>query len=66
MNWHTDLQHQYALDRQLRLLADAAATRLAGAVPARTRILHLLRRSPLLTDAASPCGQLGRPLAERG
>ena len=66
MNWHPDLHHQYALDRQQRLLADAAATRLAGSVPGRSRILHLLRRSPARPEAAQPCGQVGRPLTERG
>ena len=63
MNWHPDLHHQYALDRQQRLLTDAAATRLAGSVPARTRILHLLRRKP---EAAAPPVRAARPLTERG
>lgn len=57
MNWHPDLHHQYAVDRRQRLLADAAATRLAGAVPARARIAHLLRRTPVRPVAAQPCGQ---------
>ena len=61
-----DLHHQYALDRQQGLLADAAATRLAGSVPARSRILHLLRRSPVRPDSVTPCGRVGGPLAERG
>ncbi len=66
MNFHPDLHHQYALDRQQRLLADAAATRLAGAVPARTRILHLLRRAPVRPEPAHPCPPVGAPLTERG
>ena len=61
MNWHSDLHQQYVLDRQQRLLADAAANRLAGAVPARTRILHLLGRSPV--EPARPCPPISRPLA---
>ena len=56
MNWHPDLH----------LLADPAATRLAGVLPARTRILHLLRRSPVRLEPASPCPPVSRPLAERG
>ncbi len=64
MIWHPDVYHQYAVDRRQQLLADAAAARLAGSVPARTRILQLLRRSPARPDTAAPCGQVGGPLAE--
>jgi hypothetical protein len=66
VNWHPDLHHQYALDRQQRLLADAAATRLAGGVPARSRIAHLLRRRHDRPEAAPPRAGAARPAAERG
>ena len=66
MNWHHDLHHQYVLDRQQRLLTDAAATRMAGSVPARTRILHLLRRPAHKPEAATPPVRTARPLTERG
>ena len=66
MNWPSDLHHQYALDRQQRLLGEAAAARLVRAAPARTRIRHLLTRSSGRPDAALPCPPVGAPLTDRG
>lgn len=66
MNWPPDQLHQFAFDRQQRLLDEAAAARLVGGVPARTRILHLLKRSPDRREAAPPCPPVGAPFPERG
>lgn len=66
MNWPSDLHHQYAFDRQQRLLGEAAAARLVGAAPARTRLLRLLKRSAGRPVAAPPCPPVGAPLADRG
>ena len=66
MNWPPDIQHQYAADRQQRLLAEADAARLVGggSTPARTRILRRLKRSPTRVAAAPPCPPIGTPLTE--
>ena len=56
MQLTTDLHYQYALDRQQRLRAEAAARRLAGATPAHTRVARFLRRAT---------GRLDHPIAGR-
>jgi hypothetical protein len=63
MNLNTDVQHQYALDRQQRLRDAAAAHRLVGSVPARARIAQSLRRTAGRLDSAIA---RGRPAAVRG
>jgi hypothetical protein len=45
MQLNTDLHHQYVLDRQQRLRAEAAAHRLLDSTPARTRIAQVLCRA---------------------
>ena len=66
MHLNADLHHQYALDRQQRLLGEAAAHRLADRMPTRTRIARFLRRAADRPDAATaPRGQVGAPLVER-
>jgi hypothetical protein len=66
MNLHSDLHHHYALDRQQRLRAEAAAHRLAERIPARTRIARLLRRATDRQDVApAPCGPVGKALTQR-
>lgn len=57
MNLNPYLHHEYALDRQRRLQAEAAASRLAGSVRARTRIALLPRRSDRLDAATASGGQ---------
>ena len=66
MHLNLDAHHQYALDRQQRLLADAAAHGLADRMPTRSRIARFLQRAADRPDAATPpCGQVGAPLVER-
>ena len=62
MNLNPDLHHHYALDRQQRLRDEAAAHRLAEAIPARTRIARLLRRA---TDRQHAAGPVGKALTQR-
>ena len=66
MSWTPDQLHQFAHDRQERLLGEATAARLLdGNRPSRTRILGLLRRLPVGRTAAHPCPPVGAPLVER-
>ena len=65
MQLNSDLHHRYALDRQQRLLADAAAHRLVTVTPVRTRIAGALRRTADRLDAAIPRGRTDRALTER-
>ena len=66
MQLNPDLHDQYALDRQERLLADAAAHRLVGVTPARSRLAGVLRRTADALDAALPCSPADCALTERG
>jgi len=66
MHLNLDVHHQHALDRQQRLLDEAAPHRLADRMPTRSRIARFLRRAADRPDAATvPCGQVGAPLIER-
>ena len=66
MNWTPDQLHQFAHDRQQRLLGEAAAARLLNrGRPSRTWILRLLERLPVGRTAAHPCPPVGAPLIER-
>ena len=57
MHLNPDLIRQAALDRQRRLQAEAAASRLGGSAPASGRIARFLRRSAGRGNAAAaPCG----------
>ena len=65
-----ELHHQYARDRQERLLGDAAASRLAGSISTRgftrTRVALFLRRAADRLDAATAASRpVCGPLAER-
>ena len=66
MHLDADVHHQYALDRQQRLLGEAAAHRLADRMPTRSRIARFLQQAADRPDATTaPCGQVGGPLVER-
>ena len=60
-------QHrEYALDRQQRLRAEAAAHRLPDREPTRTRIARFLRLAAECPEAATTAsGQVGTPLTQR-
>ena len=67
MYLNPDQHHQYALDRQQRLRAEAAGHRLADREPTRTRIARFLRRASDWPEAATAAsGQVGKPLTQRG
>ena len=66
MQLTTDLHYQYALDRQQRLRAEAAAHQLAGAIPARTRVARFLRRATGRLDSAIAGRRPSDAIAERG
>lgn len=65
MHLTSDIHHQYVLDRQQRLRAEAAAHRLVHPIPSRTRIsrilCHLADRLDLSIGRCRP----GRTLPER-
>ena len=65
MNLNPDLVRKAALDRQQRLRAEAAASRLAS-VQARSRMAHFLRRAANRLDAATASSCQVCDLAERG
>ena len=66
MYLNPEQHHQYALDRQQRLQAEAAGHRLADREPTRTRIARLLRRAADCPDAATAAtGPVGTPLTQR-
>ena len=66
MHFNADVHHQHALDRQQRLLAEAAAHRLADRDPARTRFARFLQRAADRPDAATAApGQVGKALPQR-
>ena len=60
-------QHrEYALDRQQRLRAEAAAHRLPDREPTRTRIARFLRLAADCPEAATTAsGHVGTPLTQR-
>ena len=66
MNLTSDLHHRYVLDRQQRLLAEAASHRLAGPRPARRRIALLFRRADRRGTATAIRPQVGGQLPEHG
>lgn len=66
MQLTTDLHHQYALDRQQRLRAEAAAHRLADLTPARTRFARLLRLVAGRLDPALAGRRPSDAVTERG
>jgi hypothetical protein len=56
MHLNPDLTRQAALDRQQRLQAEAAASRLAGSAPRSRRLARFLRRAAGRRNAAAaPC-----------
>jgi hypothetical protein len=57
MQLNTDVHYQYALDRQLRLRAEAAAHRLAASPPLRARLARLFCRAANRFDGATACGR---------
>jgi hypothetical protein len=69
MNLDTHVHHQYVLDRQGRLQAEAAAHRLAAATPARTRLARFLGRAANRVDGAIASGRprdtAAKPIVER-
>ena len=65
MQLNPDVHHRYALDRQERLLADAAAHRPVARTRVCTRIANALRGAEDRLDAALPCGPADPALAER-
>lgn len=66
MQLNPDVHHRYALDRQERLLADAAAHRPVTPTPVRRRIAGALRGADGRLGVALPCGPADPALAERG
>ena len=66
MQLSTDLPYQYALDRQQRLRAEAAAHRLARPTPIHTRFNRLLCRIATRYDLNLACNRSGTALPERG
>ena len=66
MQLNTDLHYQYALDRQQRLRDEAAAHRLAGSTPVRTRVAGLFLRAADRLDAAVAHRRCRDTLPERG
>lgn len=65
MHLSTDLHYQYALDRQQRLRAEAAAHRLAAPAPARTLLARLLSRAARRLDGATASGRRPRDTAAK-
>jgi hypothetical protein len=67
MHLDTNVMTQIAHDRRQRLLDDAAASRLAGMVPARVRFARALRRTADRLDAAAARpARVPDPLADCG
>jgi hypothetical protein len=56
----TDVHYRYALDRQQRLRAEAAAHRLVSTTPVRQRLARLLYRVTSRFDAAPASGGRAR------
>ena len=66
MYLNPEQHHRYALDRQQRLRAEAAAHRLADREPARTRIARFLRRAADCPEVATTAsGPVGTALTQR-
>lgn len=63
MHLSPDVMRRIAADRQEYLRAEAAAQRLTGSVPARSRFAHALRRAADRLDeaTAAPCRACALP-----